>query len=62
MRLVIQGSFDPITQKELEWIRKEQKKQGIRDVWLYVKEQGVLEKHLRQRWYSVQQHHTGICM
>lgn len=48
MRLVIQGSFDPITQKELEWIRKEQKKQGIRDVWLYVKEQGVLEKHLRQ--------------
>lgn len=40
MRIVCSGSFDPITQKELCWIRQERRKQHSGQIWIYIQEDG----------------------
>lgn len=45
---IIKGTFDPISQKELEYLVNYRKENKIRDLWIQVKEEGILTKKQRE--------------
>ena len=49
MRAVAAASFDPITQKELEWLVSYRRMTGCRDLYVHVPEEGTLSYSLRRK-------------
>ena len=49
MRAVVSASFDPITQKELEWIVSCRRMKGCQTLYVHMPEEGILSYSLRRK-------------
>lgn len=46
---IIKGTFDPFTQEELQYLLSYRKENRIKDLWIQVKEEGILPKKQREK-------------
>ena len=47
MKIILTSPFDPVSEREMEYIRQYRKTHGLRDIWLSVDEKGTIAHDIR---------------